>query len=91
MSDHENYALIRWAMLNEGDRIKAESNEDFRASMNRGVGGANHHAKGRRENRVKCLHAWYAWFLATGEGMIGERVHQEILRLREVKSRESEI
>lgn len=67
---HESYARERWEMLTPSDRELVERNGWTRALRDVGVAGIRNFAA------VKCLHTHYAHFLATGENLIGEWVHE---------------
>lgn len=63
---HQSFADERWALLSEPDRKYAEAS-GFAASLrDSGVSGVAYRPQ------VKCLHAHFAHFLATGDNIVGE-------------------
>lgn len=67
---HAAYARERWSMLTLHDRELVERRRWDRALRDVGVAGIRNFAS------VKCLHTHYAHFLATGNNLIGEWVHE---------------
>lgn len=68
-SEHEAYATRRWGMLHDADRALVLNRAWARSLKGTGVGGTHDLLY------VKCLHAHYANYLATGRDLVGEAVH----------------
>jgi hypothetical protein len=64
---HQNYIAYRYLLVDGADK----SHTVFRT----GVGGVNN------LTRIKCLHAHYAHYLATGLNAIGELIHHMISKV----------
>jgi hypothetical protein len=66
---HREYAVTRWATLDDDDREYCLSRESFVGVLRDfGVGGL------RFDNQIKCLHAQLAHYLAGGRNPVGARV-----------------
>ena len=66
---HETYAADRWALLSAEERGLAEGNGWGESLRTVGVAGL------RDPLNVKCLHAHYGHWLATGQNDVGAWVH----------------
>ena len=68
-ADHERYAAERWALLTDEDRAYAQAHGYEKTLRETGLCGMVY------KRRVKCLHAHYAHFLATGRSTVGAWTH----------------
>ena len=69
---HEAYATERWSLLVDAD-VEFARSRNWEAPLREvGIAGL------RNFERVKCLHAHYAHFLASGDNEVGRWVHEEL-------------
>lgn len=71
-SQHKTFAAQRWALLSDTDKQYAEVNKYSACLRDSGVGGVNYLPQ------VKCLHAHYAHYLATGNNLVGKWVEEAL-------------
>jgi hypothetical protein len=78
--DHAAYAAERWALLREDDKEYARSKQYDVALRDSGICGMMHW------QRVKCLHAQYAYYLAVGRTTLVGQWIEETLQQRKAYS-----
>ncbi len=69
---HAAYASERWNMLTPKDKLVVEKKHWVRALRDVGIAGIRNPAS------VKCLHTHYAHYLATGQNLVGQWVHEAL-------------
>ncbi|CAM9242552.1 unnamed protein product, partial [Ascophyllum nodosum] len=72
---HERYAEERWAMLSETD-VAIVNQRGWESSLGTKVGAGG--ISTAKPGTIKCLHAHFAHFLATGQNTVGKWVQQEL-------------
>jgi uncharacterized protein len=72
--DHVAYAAERWALLNEDDKVYAEAKKYDAVLRDSGICGMTYW------QRVKCLHAQYAYYLGAGCTTLVGRWIEEALK-----------
>ena len=61
LEDNRRYAVSRWALLGDEDQSLCKEQGMDKVLKDSGIGGVGNHAA------IKCLHAQYAYHLASGE------------------------